>query len=54
MKPKFRQYFQEDIDECLSLLHHFDKVAGRYNRTEMKELLTDRLNEFLTDYYMDE
>jgi hypothetical protein len=54
MKPKFRQYFQEDIDEGLSLLHHFDKVAGRYNRTEMKELLTDRLNEFLTDYYMDE
>ena len=52
MKPKFKKYYQEDIGEGLSLLQHFDKVAGRYNRTEMKELLTDRLSEFLTDYYL--
>jgi hypothetical protein len=54
MKPKFREYYQEEIDEGLSLLNHFDKIAERYKRTKMRELISERLNEFLGNYYLDE
>ena len=54
MKPKFREYYNEDLEEGISLLHHFQKVATKYKRTEMEGLITDRLNDFLSSYYLDE
>ncbi|MBR0176671.1 MAG: DUF2723 domain-containing protein, partial [Bacteroidales bacterium] len=54
MKPKFREYYNEDLEEGISLLHHFQKVATKYKRTEMEGLITDRLNGFLSSYYLDE
>ena len=51
MKPKFREYYNDDLEEGISLLHHFERVAGKYGRTEMKDLITERLNGFLGSYY---
>jgi hypothetical protein len=52
MKPKFRKYFEEDIDEGMSLLKHFNDVAKKYGRTEIEELITERLNLYLSRYYL--
>ena len=51
MKPKFRNYYKEDLDEAMSLLSHFDKVATKYHRDEMHETITMRLEEYLGKYY---
>ena len=45
MKPKFQNYYEEEIGEALSLLSHFDKVANKYNRTTMQEMIAKRLEE---------
>ena len=50
MKPKFRDYYDEDIEEALSLLHHFSDVAKKYERTELAQSISDRLTEFLATY----
>jgi hypothetical protein len=51
MKPKFSVYYQEDIEEAMSLLQHWGEVAKRYERTELSHLITDRMTEYLTLYY---
>ena len=51
MKPKFRQYYEEDLDEGMSLLKHFGDVAKRYQRTEISETISDRMMEYLASYY---
>ena len=51
MKPKFRDYYEEDIDEGLSLLKHFSDVAKKYGRDEQAQLITDRMMGFLDRYY---
>ena len=53
MKPRFREYYNDDIEEGISLLHHFEKVAGKYGRTEMKDLISNRLDEMIGKYYME-
>ena len=51
MQPKFKAYYNEDIQEGMSLLQHFNDVAKRYNRTEMNDMITSKMNEYLTLYY---
>jgi hypothetical protein len=51
MKPKFQKYYEEDIDECFSLLKHFSGVAKKYERTELAQLISDRVMDYLTLYY---
>ena len=53
MKPRFREYYNEDLEEGMSLLHHFERVASKYERTEMKNLITGKLDSFLSSYYME-
>ena len=52
MKPKFAKYYEEDIQEAMSLLQHLSEVARRYNRTEIGNTLTAKLNEYMTLYYL--
>jgi hypothetical protein len=51
MKPKFRKYYEEDIDEGMSLLKHFGDVAKKYDRTELSQLISDQMTQFLSLYY---
>ena len=51
MKPKFRSYFEDEIDEGMSLLKHFGDVAKRYERNEISQTISDRMMEYLTVYY---
>ena len=51
MKPKFKAYFHEDIQEAMSLLQHFNEVSKRHNRMELNNLITSKMNEYLTLYY---
>ena len=53
MKPRFRDYFEEEMEEGISLLHHFQKVASKHKRVEMEALVNDRLTDLLARYYMD-
>ena len=53
MKPRFKKYYEEDLEECVSLLHHFEKVSSKYNRTELNQLIDDRLTGLLGRYYME-
>ena len=52
MKPKFRSYYKEEIQEAMSLLQHWGDVAKRYDRTELQSLISSRMNEYLSLYYM--
>ena len=51
MQPKFKAYYNEDIQEGMSLLQHFNDVSKRYNRMEMNDMITSKMNEYLTLYY---
>ena len=51
MEPKFRAYFNEDIQEAMSLLQHWGDVARRYDRPEMAQMISDRMKEYLALYY---
>ena len=51
MKPRFREYYNDELEEGMSLLHHFERVASKYERTEMKNLITGKLDNFLSRYY---
>ena len=53
MKPKFRDYYADDIDEGMSLLKHFGGVAKKYNRTELTEWINDRMTQYLSLYYVE-
>lgn len=51
MKPKFKEYYSEDIEEAMSLLQHFSEVAKRYERNELSEMISSRMREYVTLYY---
>ena len=51
MKPKFKAYFREDIEEMLSFLNLFKEVADHYQRTELYEQINANLNECKSLYY---
>ena len=53
MKPRFKKYYEEEIDEGMSLLKHFGDVAKKYDRTDLVQDITDRMTQFLTLYYED-
>ena len=51
MKPKFKQYFEEEINEGLSLLKHFSDVAKKYERNSLAQDISDRMMQYLSLYY---
>ena len=53
MKPKFQNYYAEDIEEGMSLLKHFGGVAQKYQRQELYDWITQKLTEYLSLYYME-
>ena len=53
MKPKFKQYYEEDINEGMSLLKHFSDVAKKYDRTDLAQDISDRMTQFLSLYYVE-
>ena len=50
MKPKFQDYYAEDIEEALSLMNHFKEVAKKYGRDELAQTITDEMAS-LVNYY---
>ena len=52
MKPQFRDYYEEDINEAMSLLQHWGDVAKRYERADMSDLISSKLTDYLSLYYM--
>ncbi len=53
MKPKFRDYYEDEIGEGMSLLKHFSDVAKKYERTELAQQISDQMTQFLSLYYME-
>jgi hypothetical protein len=53
MKPKFFQYYEEDISEQMSLLRQMQLTARKYERIELKNELDALLNDYLKRYYTD-
>ena len=53
MKPKFRDYYEDEIGEGMSLLKHFSDVAKKYERTELTQKIADQMTQFLTLYYVE-
>ena len=51
MQPKFQSYYKEDLQEAMSLLQHFNEVSKRYDRIELNEMITSKMNEYITRYY---
>ena len=51
LKPKFQKYYEEDIDEGMSLLKHFGGVAKKYERDELAQDISDRMMQYLSLYY---
>ena len=52
MKPKFRVYYKEELDEAMSLLQHFSEVAKRHERTELHEQISGKLSDYLGLYFL--
>ncbi len=50
---KFAPYFEEDIDEQMSLLRQLQLTARKYERKEIKDLLDPMVDDYLMKYYMD-
>jgi hypothetical protein len=50
MKPKFATYYEEDIDEQLSILSQMQLIAQRYDREEMQAELEPIMNDYLLKY----
>ncbi|MBQ8958735.1 MAG: DUF2723 domain-containing protein [Bacteroidales bacterium] len=53
MKPKFREYYDDDFGEAMSLLKLFGDVAKKYGRTELAQDISDRMSDYLMKYYSD-
>ena len=53
MKPVFRKYYEDEIDEGMSLLKHFSDVAKKYERVELAQELADQMTQFLSMYYVE-
>lgn len=52
MEPKFFMYYQETIDEQISLLRQMQLTAKKHERTEMREAIDPKMDEYLKRYYM--
>ncbi len=52
MKPKFKDYYSEDIDAEMSLLQHMGQIAEKYGRTEILQDIENRLQTYLSLYYL--
>ena len=50
MKPKFEKYYEEDIDEQISILNQMLIVAKRYDRQELKTELDAFIGDYLSRY----
>ena len=53
MKPKFANYYSDDIDENMSLLRQMQLVSRKYERTEMLNVINEKMKEYLNRYYPD-
>ena len=53
LKPRFQDYYAEDIEEGMSLLKHFGGVAKKYGRADIAQDIADRMTVFLSLYYME-
>ena len=53
MEPKFAKYFEEDIDEEISILRQMQLTARQYDRSDMKAELEPMMNKYLQKYYLD-
>ena len=53
LKPKFKNYYSDDIEEAMSLLKHFSGVAQKYERKEMYDWISSKMKEYLSLYYME-
>ena len=53
MEPKFAKYFEEDIDEEISILRQMQLTARQYDRSDMKAELDPIMNKYLQKYYLD-
>ncbi len=51
MKPKFKKYYEEELNEGMSLLKHFGDLAKKYERNELSQDITDRMMQYLSSYY---
>ena len=53
MEPRFVKYYQDEIDEQLSILRQMQMTARQYDRTAMKSDLDKRMNEYMSKYYIE-
>ena len=53
MEPKFVDYYTEDIDEQVSILHQMQTVANQYGRLELKSELDPIMQDYLQRYYLE-
>ena len=51
LKPKFANYYEEDIEEQITIIRQMQLTASRYNRQEMKAQLDAIMNVYLEKYY---
>ncbi len=52
LKPKFRDYYEEDLGEAFSIINEMVKVTEKYNREELNLEITTLLDDLLGKYYM--
>ncbi len=52
MKPKFVAYYEEDIDEQISILRQMQLTAHQYQRQELSKELDDIMEVYLRKYYL--
>ncbi len=53
MKPVFVKYYEEEIDEQISILRQMQLTAQQYERTDLKTRLDAIMNEYLKRYYLE-
>ncbi len=51
MKPKFKKYYEEEIDEGMSILKLLGDTAKKYERYELAQDISDRMMDYLNLYY---
>ena len=53
LEPNFVKYFEEDIDEQVSILHQMQSVANQFGRQELKSQLDPIMQDYLQRYYLE-
>ena len=53
MEPKFAKYYEEDIDEQVSIIRQMLMTARQYDRTDMKAELEPIFQDYIQKYYME-